>query len=105
MKKTIATICLSGLAIFGLSSMKDIAASGISGKVTPAEGAESVWAIKGIDSLKTTVSTDGTFNLEVAPGTWKLVVAAKAPYRNAEIKELVVMLNSTTDVGEIKLDK
>ncbi len=105
MKKTIATICLSGMAIFGLSSMKDIAASGISGKVTPAEGAEAVWAIKGTDSLKTTVSTEGAFNLEATPGTWKLVVAAKAPYRNAEIKELVVTADNTTDVGEIKLEK
>ena len=105
MKKTIATICLSGMAIFGLSSMKDIVASGISGKVTPAEGAEAVWAIKGTDSLKTTVSTEGAFNLEATPGTWKLVVAAKAPYRNAEIKELVVTADNTTDVGEIKLEK
>lgn len=105
MKKTIATICLSGFAIFGLSSMKDMASSGISGKVTPVEGVETVWAIKGTDSLKTTVSTEGAFTLEVAPGTWKLVVAAKAPYRNAEVKELVVTADNTTDVGEIKLDK
>ena len=105
MKKTIAAICLSGFAIVGLSSMKDLTASGISGKVTPAEGTESVWAIKGTDSLKTTVNTEGAFNLEVATGTWKLVVAAKAPYRNAEIKELVVTADNTTDVGEIKLDK
>jgi len=105
MKNTIATICLSGLAIFGLSSMKDTAASGISGKVTPAEATEAVWAIRGTDSLRTTVSTEGAFTLEVAPGTWKLVVAAKAPYRNAEIQELVVTDNNTTDVGEITLDK
>jgi hypothetical protein len=105
MKKTIATICLSGLVILGLSSMREIAASGISGKVTPPEAVETVWAIKEADSVKTTVSAEGAFNLEVAPGTWKLVVAAKAPYRNAEIKELVVTADNTTDVGEIKLDK
>ena len=105
MKKTIATICLAGFAIVGLSSMKYIGASGISGKVTPAESAETVWAINGTDSLKTIVNTEGAFNLEVAPGTWKLVVAAKAPYRNAEIKELVVTADNTTDVGEIKLEK
>jgi hypothetical protein len=105
MKKTIATICLSGLVILGLSSMKDFTTSGISGKVTPVEGVEALWAIKGTDSLKTMLSIEGAFNLEVAPGTWKLFIAAKAPYRNAEIKELVVTADNTTDVGEIKLEK
>lgn len=105
MKKTIAAICLSGFAIVGLTSMKDLSSAGISGKVTPVEGAEAVWAIQGTDSLKTMLSSEGTFNLEVAPGTWKLVVAAKAPYRNAEIKELVVTADNTIDVGEIALEK
>jgi hypothetical protein len=105
MKKTIATICLSGMVILGLSSMREKAASGISGKITPADGADAVWAIKEMDSVKTTISTEGAFNLEVKPGTWKLVVAAKTPYRNAEMKELVVTADKITDVGEIKLDK
>ena len=105
MKKIIAAICISGMVIMGLSSMTEIPASGISGKVTPAEGVDAVWAIKDLDSVKTTMGTEGTFNLEVKPGTYKLIVAAKAPYRNAEIKELVVTADNTTDAGEIKLDK
>ncbi len=105
MKKTIATFCLSGIAILGFTAMTTIAPSGISGKVTPADAAEAVWAIKDADTVKTTVSSEGAFNVEVAPGTWRLVVSAKAPYRNAEIKELVVTADKATEVGEIKLDK
>ncbi len=105
MKKTIATFCLSGIAILGFTAMTTIAPSGISGKVTPADAAEAVWAIKDADTVKTTVSSEGAFNIEVAPGTWKLVISAKAPYRNAEIKELVVAADKNTEVGEIKLDK
>lgn len=104
MKKTIVTMCLSGLAILGLSSMKD-AASSISGKVTPVDGADAVWAIKDADTVKTTISSEGAFSVEVQPGTWKLVVSAKAPYKNAEIKELVVTADNNTDAGEIKLEK
>jgi hypothetical protein len=104
MKKTIATMCFSGLLVLGLTSMKDVA-SGISGKVTPVDGADAVWVIKDADSVKATVSSEGTFQAEVQPGTYKLVVSAKAPYKNAEIKELVVTADHNTDAGEIKLEK
>ena len=105
MKKTIAKICLSGLVIFGFTAMKEIAPSSISGKITPVDAAEAVWAIKETDTLKATVSTEGAFQVEVKPGTWKLMVSAKAPYRNAEIGQVVVTEDKNTDVGEIKLEK
>ena len=103
MKKTIASICLSGIVMFGFVAMKEAATTGISGKVTPATAAEAVWAIKEADTVKTTVSSEGAFTLEVAPGTWKLVVAAKAPYKNAEVAEVVVTADNITDAGEIRL--
>ena len=104
MKKTIVTMCVSGLVVLGLSSMK-FAASSISGKVTPVDGADAVWVIKDADTTKTTVSSEGAFQVEVQPGTYRLVVSAKAPYKNAEIKELVVTADKNTDAGEIKLEK
>lgn len=103
MKKTILKVCFSGLVILGFSAMKEVAPT-ISGKVTPIEAADAVLAIKDADTVKANISTEGTFLVEVKPGTWKLVVTAKAPYRNAEIKELVVT-DSNTDVGEVKLEK
>ena len=105
MKKTILKFSVAGLAVLGFMSMKDLAPATISGKVTPADAAEAVWAIQDTDTLKTTVSAEGNFQVEVKPGTWKLVVSAKAPYKNAEVNQLVVTEDKDTDAGEIKLEK
>lgn len=105
MKKTFLKICISGLAIIGFMSMKDVAPATISGKITPVDAAEAVWAIQNNDTLKATVSTEGTFQVEVKPGNWKLVVSAKAPYKNAEVAQVVATEDKNTDAGEIKLEK
>lgn len=105
MKKTILKFGVAALVILGFSAMKELAPSSISGKITPVEGADAVWAIMESDTVKTTVSSEGTFQVEVKPGTWKLVVSAKAPYKNAEVKDLVVTADNNTDAGEIKLEK
>ncbi|MCW3089834.1 MAG: hypothetical protein JWP81_903 [Ferruginibacter sp.] len=105
MKKTILKFCLSGLVVLGFTAMREIAPPTITGKITPADAADAVWAIKESDTVKATVSSEGTFQAEVKPGTWKLVVSAKSPYQNKEIAELVVTEDKATDVGEIKLEK
>ncbi|MEO7045013.1 MAG: carboxypeptidase regulatory-like domain-containing protein [Ferruginibacter sp.] len=105
MKKTILKFCVASLGIIGFMSMKEIAPATISGKITPADAADAVWAIKDNDTLKATVSSEGTFNVEVKPGTWKVMVSAKAPYKNAEVSQVVVSEDKNTDAGEIKLEK
>ena len=105
MKKTILKFCLSGLVILGFSAMKELAPASISGKITPVDAADAVWAIKEADTVKAAVSAEGAFQVEVKPGTWKLVVNAKAPYHNTEVKGVVVTTDKNTDVGEIKLEK
>jgi hypothetical protein len=105
MKKTILKFFVSGLAVLGFMSMKDLAPSTISGKITPVDAADAVWAIKDNDTLKATVSSEGAFQVEVKPGTWKLVVSAKAPYKNAEVNQVVATEDKNTDAGEIKLEK
>lgn len=105
MKKAIASICLAGMAVVGFTSMREVAPPTISGKVTPADAAEAVWAIKDADTVKSTISAEGTFQLEVKPGTWKVVVAAKAPYKNAEVSSLEATDDKNTDAGEIKLEQ
>lgn len=105
MKKTILKFCVSGLVILGFMSMREIAPTTISGKITPADAADAVWAIQNNDTLKATVSSEGAFQVEVKPGTWKLVVSAKAPYKNAEVNQLVATEDKNTDAGEIKLEK
>lgn len=74
----------------------------ITGKVKPVSAAETVWAISGKDTVRATVIS-GSFTLEVAPGTYKLVVEGKTPYKNVEMLNLEVRQNQILDVGEILL--
>jgi hypothetical protein len=50
--------------------------------------------------------TGGAFEISVSkPGTYRLVIEAKPPYRNAARENVMVREGQTTDVGEIKLEK
>ncbi|ASZ12800.1 carboxypeptidase-like regulatory domain-containing protein [Chitinophaga pendula] len=105
MKKTrIGMLALAALA-FGTFAFKGAEGGSISGKVTPAEGAQEVWAIQGTDTLKTVV-TDGAFNLQNAKaGTYTVIVDGKDPYKDATLQEVKVEDGKATDLGEIRLEK
>lgn len=75
----------------------------IIGKVTPAEGAESVWAVSGSDSAKASV-TSGTFSLSVKAGTYKVVVDAKEPYKDVTFENIQVK-DQPVDLGEVVLQQ
>ncbi len=105
MKKAIFKFGLAGMAIIGFTAMKDIAPANITGKVTPADAAAGVWAIKETDTITGAVSSEGTFSLEVKPGTWKVIVTAKSPYKNTEVGPVEATEDKVTDVGEIKLEQ
>lgn len=76
----------------------------ISGKVTPVDGADEVWAISGADTLKAPV-TDGAFSVQTAKaGTYTVIIDAKDPYKDATLKDVKVEDGKVTDLGEIKLD-
>ena len=77
--------------------------SGITGKIAPAEAAQSVWAISGTDTVKGTISS-GSFNISAKPGTYKLMVDAKEPYKDAVLENIQVT-DQMLDVGEIQLQQ
>ena len=85
-------------------STADALLSSITGKVSPAEGAELIWAISATDSIKFTV-TSGNFSAQVKPGTFKLIVDAKAPYKDVLLDNLEIKENQVLDVGEIILQQ
>src|SRR5690242_10645443 len=103
MKRTFVTLFATVAAVVGLHSFRS-ADSTISGKVVPPDGVEFIWAINGKDSLKKT-ATDGAFALTVKPGTYKVVVDAKDPYKDAVLDNVEVKDGQTTDVGEVKLQQ
>jgi hypothetical protein len=104
MKKRMLTLGVVAASVAGLFAFTTMTQTSITGKVTPAEGAETVWAISGTDSAKGTV-TSGAFAIEVKPGTYKVIVDAKDPYKDVTLENLEVKQDQALDVGEIVLQQ
>ncbi|MEI9810072.1 MAG: carboxypeptidase regulatory-like domain-containing protein [Bacteroidota bacterium] len=101
MKKIIIILCIAFVALCAFVIPGKLK-SGIYGSVDPADGARKVWAISGSDTVSA-VPLTGKFSLEVKPGTWKLIVEAIAPYKNAVVESVLVQEGQSTDAGVIKL--
>jgi hypothetical protein len=78
--------------------------SGIIGTIDPPEGAKKIYAVSGKDTVAI-IPPPGSFILDVKPGTWKLVVEAVLPYKNAERENILVAEGNMTDIGLIKLEQ
>jgi len=78
--------------------------SGIQGTIDPPDGAKRIWAVNGKDTVAI-IPAPGSFILDAKPGSWKLVVEANLPYKNAERESILVTDGEITDIGLIKLDK
>ena len=76
--------------------------SGIMGTIDPPEGARRIWAVSGKDTVAI-IPSPGSFIMDVKPGSWKLVIEAVLPYKNAEREGVLVTEGQLTDVGLIKL--
>jgi hypothetical protein len=101
MKKLAITLCAGFVAVCAFMSPERVK-SGIYGTIDPADGAKKVWAISGTDSIST-VPLTGKFSLEVKPGTWKLIVEAVPPLKNAALENILVQEGESADAGVIKL--
>ena len=89
----------------GLFAFKSFTATGITGKVTPADGATTVWAISGTDSVSAAV-TSGSFNISVPKaGTYKVIVDAVDPYKDFVKENITVTDGQATDIGDVVLEK
>jgi hypothetical protein len=104
MKKRMLTFGIAAASVAGLFAFTASTQTAITGKVVPGEGAETVWAISATDSTKGTLSA-GTFTLDVKPGTYKVIVDAKDPYKDVTLENLEVKQDQPLNVGEIVLQK
>ena len=102
--KTKWTLVVIVLVAIILHAYKDFQTSGISGRLSPRDAAETVWAIQGVDSIKT-IPANGVFILEAKPGIYKVIVDAKQPYKDVLVESIEVTLGKTTDLGEIKISE
>jgi uncharacterized membrane protein len=104
MKKSMLTFGIFAASVAGLFAFSAATQTAITGKVVPGDGAETVWAISATDSTKGTLSA-GTFTLDVKPGTYKVIVDAKDPYKDVTLENLEVKQDQPLNVGEIVLQK
>jgi hypothetical protein len=96
------------ISIVLISSFASMDRSGIQGTIDPPEGARRIWAVSGKDTVSI-IPPPGSFIMDVKPGTWKLVVEAVLPYKNAERESIVVrwtnnrygLIKLTIDTGHI----
>jgi len=93
------------LLLFGIFSFTRIQTTSITGKVTPAGSVNKIQAYMGTDSTASMPSTSGDFVLQVKAGTWKVVVDAKDPYKDAVKDNVTVEDGKSVNIGEIKLEK
>ncbi len=96
----IGVILLSILASFQLHH----SATSIVGKINPIDGATSVQAISGKDSVSANI-VSGNFGLVVKPGIYHVFIDAVAPYKDAVLDNISIKEDQTVDLGEITLQK
>jgi hypothetical protein len=100
MKKIIVVGIAIVAYLFLLTSFKQT--STITGRVTPADGAESVWVMRDKDTTRQAINA-GNFTVEVVPGIYKVFISAKTPFKNVYLENIEVKPDMSFDVGEIKL--
>jgi len=105
MKNIKATLLGLAVAVCGLFAFNNFQAGSIKGTINPPDAAKEVWAVSATDTLKAPVN-NGAFEITNAKaGTYKVMVDATDPYKDAVKDGVQVSDGQATDVGEIKLEK
>ena len=104
MKKTKLVFTALAISAGMLFSFNTFQTSTIKGTVTPADKAIKVWAMSPADTLSANV-LNGAFEItNVKPGTYSVIVEARAPYATTRRNDVIVSADSAvTNVGEIRL--
>ncbi|MEP7280174.1 MAG: carboxypeptidase regulatory-like domain-containing protein [Bacteroidota bacterium] len=98
-----AGLLVVGIATAGLFAFRSIDTGSIRGTVIPADGATKAWALSSSDTLKGVIQSGSFEIVNVKPGTYRLIIEAKPPYKNTAKDNVVVADGQPTNVGEIKL--
>ena len=105
MKNAKLSLAAFVFAAAGLFAFNGIKTGSIKGMVNPADGAVRAWALSSSDTLRADVNK-GTFEIpDAKPGTYRVIIEAKPPYKNAAKDGVTVTDGQPTDVGEIKLEQ
>ena len=105
MKRTRTALLGFAIAAVALLSFQKHGTSILKGIVTPAFYAMNAWAISEHDTLYTSVE-DGSFSFAIPdPGTYKIIVEARSPYRHMQKNGIVVRDGEQINLGELSLQK
>lgn len=100
--RQIAGITIVAAALFAFTHLR---AGSIKGTVSPAEAGVRAWAESASDTIKAPI-INGAYEISDAkPGTYKVIIEAKPPYKNIAKDGIMVSDGQAVDAGEIKLEK
>lgn len=88
------------LILFAFTCLRE---GGITGTITPADGASAVIAITETDTVKAELDKGAFKFTTLKEGVYKILTKANNPYKDTVINNVAVKNNATTDLGEIKL--
>jgi len=98
----LAAITIVAAGLFAFNSLRN---GSIKGTVSPADGAVRAWAESSTDTLRAPIMNGSYEITDAKPGTYKVIIEAKPPYKNAAKDGITVADGQATDAGEIKLEK
>ena len=101
-KLTLAAFAIAAAGLFAFSGARD---GVIRGTVSPGDAATRAWALSATDTLRANIDKGGYEIAGAKPGTYRVIIEAKPPYKNAAKDGVTVADGQTTDVGEIRLQQ
>ena len=105
MKNAKMSMAALAFAAAGLFAFNAVRTGSVKGTVNPADAAVRAWALSSTDTLKAEINK-GTFEItDAPPGTYRVIIEAKPPYKNAAKDGVTVADGQATDIGEIKLEQ
>jgi len=105
MKNTRLSLAIVGVAIAGMFAFKGVQGGSVKGTVSPVDGAVRAWALSATDTFRTDISGGGFEITGMKTGTYKVIIEAKPPYKNAAKDGVQVTDGSATNIGEVVLEK
>lgn len=102
MRRGMLELCLIIIVVIGIHAERLLHNGSIEGRVSPAVASPSIIAIRGSDSIRVS-SNEGHFGMELQPGDWRLIFAAKEFNGISTEKKVQVREGKRTDLGEIRL--
>ncbi len=105
MKNAMKMLAIFAIAAVGLFAFSSVKTGSVRGSITPSDGATRAWLISSSDTMRAPVDKGAFEIVNVKPGTYKLIIEAKPPYKNLAKEGITVSDGQPTDVGVIKLEQ